>query len=125
MFLSLIIPTYFVVLCTAYSPTVEECGKTDGITASGIRAVEGETVAADDLPLGTKIEIGGKIYTVHDRFGAGHKNRVDIFMESQEDCFRFGKRYMAARIVSVPRTKKVDFTFKPFSSYYKPLGYFF
>ena len=111
--LSIAIPTYFLVLCTAYSPSFEECGKTDGITASGIRAVEGETVAADDLPLGTKVEINGEIYTVHDRFGAGHKNRIDIFKESQDDCFKFGRQFAFARIISIPE-QEVDFSFNPF-----------
>ena len=111
--LSIAIPTYFLVLCTAYSPSFEECGKTDGITASGIRAVEGETVAADDLPLGTKVEINGEIYTVHDRFGAGHKNRIDIFKESQADCFKFGRQFAFARIISIPE-QEVDFSFNPF-----------
>ena len=121
--LSMAIPTYFMVLCTAYSSSFEECGKTDGITASGIRAVEGKTVAADDLPLGTRIEINGKIYTVHDRFGAGHKNRIDIFKESQADCFKFGKQYAFAKIISTPK-KNVDFSFNPFPSSLVG-GYFF
>lgn len=121
--LSIAIPTYFLVLCTAYSPSFEECGKTDGITASGIRAVEGETVAADDLPLGTKVEINGEIYTVHDRFGAGHKNRIDIFKESQADCFKFGRQFAFARIISIPE-QEVDFSFNPFPNALA-VGYFF
>ena len=121
--LSIAIPTYFLVLCTAYSPSFEECGKTDGITASGIRAVEGETVAADDLPPGTKVEINGEIYTVHDRFGAGHKNRIDIFKESQADCFKFGRQFAFARIISIPE-QEVDFSFNPFPNALAA-GYFF
>ena len=121
--LSIAIPTYFLVLCTAYSPSFEECGKTDGITASGIRAVEGETVAADDLPLGTKVEINGEIYTVHDRFGAGHKNRIDIFKESQADCFKFGRQFAFARIISIP-DQEVDCSFNPFPNALAA-GYFF
>ena len=121
--LSIAIPTYFLVLCTAYSPSFEECGKTDGITASGIRAVEGETVAADDLPLGTKVEINGEIYTVHDRFGAGHKNRIDIFKESQADCFKFGRQFAFARIISIPE-QEVDFSFNPLPNALAA-GYFF
>ena len=121
--LSIAIPTYFLVLCTAYSPSFEECGKTDGITASGIRAVEGETVAADDLPLGTKVEINGEIYTVHDRFGAGHKNRIDIFKESQADCFKFGRQFAFARIISIPE-QEVDFSFNPFPNAFA-VEYFF
>lgn len=121
--LSTAIPTYFLVLCTAYSSSFEECGKTDGITASGIRAVEGETIAADDLPLGTKVEINGEIYTVHDRFGAGHKNRIDIFKESQADCFKFGRQFAFARIISIPE-QEVDFSFNPFPNALAA-GYFF
>ena len=81
--LSMAIPVYFLVICTAYSASFDECGKTDGITASGNKAVEGETIAADDLPLGTKVEIEGHIYTVHDRFGGGYKGRIDIYKEKR------------------------------------------
>ena len=35
------------VTVTAYTASFEECGKTDGITASGRQAIEGVTVAAD------------------------------------------------------------------------------
>ena len=107
--LSMVIPVYFLVLCTAYSASFDECGKTDGITASGIKAIEGETVAADDLPLGTKIEIEGHIYTVHDRFGGGYKGRIDIYKEKKSDCIRFGKQFKAARIVYMPEKQPFEF----------------
>ena len=58
-------------------------------------------------------EINGEIYTVHDRFGAGHKNRIDIFKESQADCFKFGRQFAFARIISMPE-QEVDFSFNPF-----------
>lgn len=108
--LSMVIPVYFLVLCTAYSASFDECGKTDGITASGIKAIEGETVAADDLPLGTKIEIEGHIYTVHDRFGGGYKGRIDIYKEKKSDCIRFGKQFKAARIVYMPEKQPFAFS---------------
>lgn len=108
--LSMAIPVYFLVLCTAYSASFDECGKTDGITASGIKAIEGETVAADDLPLGTKIEIEGHIYTVHDRFGGGYKGRIDIYKEKKSDCIRFGKQFKAARIVYMPEKQPFEFS---------------
>ena len=63
----------------------EECGKTDGITACGLPAVQGVTVAADDLPFGTRIRIDGKEYVVEDRFGGDYKNKIDIFMETKEE----------------------------------------
>ena len=108
--LSMAIPVYFLVICTAYSASFDECGKTDGITASGNKAVEGETIAADDLPLGTKVEIEGHIYTVHDRFGGGYKGRIDIYKEKKSDCIRFGKQYKAARIVYMPEKEPFEFS---------------
>ena len=108
--LSMAIPVYFLVICTAYSASFDECGKTDGITASGNKAVEGETIAADDLPLGTKVEIEGHIYTVHDRFGGGYKGRIDIYKEKKSDCIRFGKQYKAARIVYMPEERPFEFS---------------
>ena len=107
-----IIPGFFFIACTAYSASIEECGKTDGITASGVKAVEGVTVAADHLPFGTKIEIDGHVYTVHDRFGGGYTDRIDIYKESQEACYKYGRQYALARIIYMP--KKEDFDFSPF-----------
>ena len=107
-----IIPGFFFIACTAYSASIEECGKTDGITASGVKAVEGVTVAADHLPFGTKIEIDGHVYTVHDRFGGGYTDRIDIYKESQEDCYKYGRQYALARIIYMP--KEEDFDFSPF-----------
>lgn len=81
-------------VCTAYTPTVAECGKTDKITASGTYATEGRTVACDDLPLGTIIKLkNGQQYIVEDRFGAGHHNRIDIYMEDKANAIQFGKQY--------------------------------
>ena len=108
--LSMAIPVYFLVICTAYSASFDECGKTDGITASGNKAVEGKTIAADDLPLGTKVEIEGHIYTVHDRFGGGYKGRIDIYKEKKSDCIRFGKQFKAARIVYMPEERPFEFS---------------
>lgn len=107
-----IIPGFFFIACTAYSASIEECGKTDGITASGVKAVEGVTVAADHLPFGTKIEIDGHVYTVHDRFGGGYTDRIDIYKESQEACYKYGRQYALARIIYMP--KEEDFDFSPF-----------
>lgn len=116
MMFSSVFPVYFFIICTAYSPSVEECGKADGITASGVRAIEGVTVAADHLPFGTKIEIDGHIYTVHDRFGGGYTNRIDIFKESKADCYEYGRQYALARIIYKP--EEPDFNFEPFPKAY-------
>lgn len=96
-------PTLLFVICTAYTPALDECGKTDGITASGHKAVQGITVASDGLPLGTEIVIDGHTYIVQDRFGAGHgKHRMDIYMENKTDAFKFGRQ---VKIVEVKENK--------------------
>ena len=83
---------------TAYTASYEECGKTDGITASGLVATPDLTIASDHLPFGTRVEIGEQIYIVQDRLGGSHTNRIDIFMDSIEDAMKFGKQNL---IVSV------------------------
>lgn len=78
---------------TAYCPCARCCGKCDGITASGEKAVEGVTVAADTniLPFGTKIIIDGLgEYTVQDRGGAIKGNKIDIYFSSHTEALQFG-----------------------------------
>lgn len=79
---------------TAYCPCVKCCGKSNGITASGIKAVEGVTVAADTniLPFGTQLQIDGNIYTVQDRGGAIKGNRIDIYFDTHEKALQFGRQ---------------------------------
>ena len=84
---------------SAYTASVRECGKSDGITASGVKATEGRTVAADDLPFGTVVRVHGKEYVVEDRFGGGYTNRLDIFMEKEEAAWDFGRQMIDVEIV--------------------------
>lgn len=80
---------------TAYCACKKCCGKTNGITASGVKAVQGVTVAADTrvLPFGTKIIIDGHEYTVQDRGGAIKGNKIDIFFDSHQKALEFGVQY--------------------------------
>lgn len=82
-----------------YTASADECGKTDGITASGHIAQAGVTIAADDLPLGTRVLINGHEYVVQDRFGAGHINRIDIYCESKEEALRNGRQFLEVEIL--------------------------
>lgn len=86
---------------TYYTASYMECGKTDGITASGVPATEGRTVAADHLPFGTVVEIDGVQYVVEDRFGAGHTNKIDVYVESKEKALKLGKRKVEVKIYEV------------------------
>lgn len=64
----------------------------DCTTASGAKAVEGVTVAADTsiLPFGTEIRLNGVTYTVQDTGGAIRGNRLDLYFDSHEDALAFG-----------------------------------
>ena len=79
---------------TAYCPCYQCCGKTNGITASGVKATAGRTVAVDkSIPFGTKLIINGHEYVAEDRGGSINGNKIDIFMESHAECLNFGVQY--------------------------------
>ena len=85
---------------TAYCSCSKCCGKTTGITASGTRATAGRTVAASSkFAFGTKLNIGGNIYTVEDRGGAIKGNRIDIFVNSHSAALQWGVRYLPVSVV--------------------------
>lgn len=92
-------PVKYIANVSWYTAADDECGKADGITASGEMAVAGVTVAADDLPLGTVVRINGHDYIVQDRFGGGHTNRIDIYCDSKEEAFNNGRQYLEVEIV--------------------------
>ena len=63
-------------------------------TASGTRPKWG-TVAANHLPLWTRIKIEGfgeKIFTVEDRHSRRHKKLIDIWFPSRKQAINFGVR---------------------------------
>ena len=77
---------------TAYCACPKCCGVwSGGATASGLMPVEDRTVAMGGVDFGTKLIIGGQIYTVEDRGTPyGH---VDIFMNNHQDAIMFGLQY--------------------------------
>jgi 3D (Asp-Asp-Asp) domain-containing protein len=87
---------------TAYCACVQCCGKTDGITASGVKAVEGVTVATDkSIPFGTKIYIDGVgERIVQDRGGAIKGNRIDLYFESHQEALNFGRQTKRVTILN-------------------------
>lgn len=83
--------------CTAY------CDK--GITASGEYVRDG--ICAVDringvlVPFGAKVILpNGRVLVVKDRFGAGHNNHLDIWMPSEDECWKFGRRLLRCKIVT-------------------------
>ena len=86
---------------TAYCPCSKCCGKTNGRTASGTKATAGRTVAASSkFAFGTKLNIGGHVYTVEDRGGAINGNKIDIFVNSHAEALQWGVRYLSVSVVN-------------------------
>ena len=86
---------------TAYCPCAKCCGKTNGRTASGTKATAGRTVAASSkFSFGTKLNIGGHVYTVEDRGGAINGNKIDIFVNSHAEALAWGVRYLNVNVVN-------------------------
>ena len=96
----------FSINASAYTAAADECGKSDGITASGIPVQEGRTLACPSrFPFGTTIFIEGMgLYVCEDRGGAIKGNRFDIYMKTKREAFAFGRRSLIAWVV--PSYKK-------------------
>ena len=85
---------------TAYCPCEKCCGAhANGYTATGEKAIQGVTIAADPdvLPMGTKIELDGHTYTVQDTGGAIAGYRLDLYFDSHEDALQWGVRKKIVR----------------------------
>ena len=72
------------------------------LTATGVRAKEGRTIAVDPnvISYGTKVLINGKEYVAEDCGGAIKGNRIDIFIDSHEQARKAGVDYFDVYIVS-------------------------
>ena len=92
----------FTVNASAYTAAADECGKSDGITASGVKVKEERTLACpSNFPFGTKIKIDGMgTYVCEDRGGAIKNNHVDIYMETKKEAFAFGRRNLEAEVIN-------------------------
>lgn len=74
---------------SAYCPCEKCCLKSDGITASGVKASPNRTVAVDGIPFGTRLLIDGNEYIVEDRVGSG-KRLIDVFFNTHEEALNSG-----------------------------------
>jgi len=91
----------FTINASAYTAAADECGKSDGITASGLKVREKETIACPpQFPFGVKLSIEGMgTYICEDRGGAIKGNHVDIYVETKKQAFAFGRKNLLAEVV--------------------------
>lgn len=85
---------------TAYCACQKCCGKSPddpryGITATGTRATQGRTIAADPkvLPYGTVVVINGHEYVVEDCGGAIDGKEIDMYFDSHQEAREWGNQY--------------------------------
>ena len=78
--------TYYI---TGYDICYSCCGKIDGITASGVKATVGRTIAApSNLSFGTKLYIDGiGERVVEDRGGSISGQRLDLLCNNHSECY--------------------------------------
>ena len=96
------------VTVTHYDCCVQCCGKDDGITASGVRATPGVTVAVDPavIPLGSDVLVDygdGEIhyYRADDVGGAVKGSHIDLCVATHEEALQMGRRTATVYWVAV------------------------
>lgn len=73
---------------TGYTPGCEHCcGNTNGITASGTKALPGRTIAAKGLNFGDVVYIKGYGYYVVEDRGGFSEGTIDMAAPSHEACY--------------------------------------
>lgn len=93
------------VWASAYSSTEAQTDSDPFTTAWGTQVRPG-IIAANFLPLGTKVLINGQEYTVEDRLNRRYDNEfmIDVWMGSTAEALQFGIRLVTFEIVSLPNS---------------------
>ena len=82
--------------CSAYCHTGNP-------TASGVMPQVGhcavDKINGVTVPFGSKVHLpDGRVLTVTDRFGDGRSNCLDIFMQTESECWQFGRQFLKCRV---------------------------
>jgi 3D (Asp-Asp-Asp) domain-containing protein len=91
----------FIVNASAYTAAADECGNSKGITSSGLKVQADRTIACpQQFPFGAKIAIDGMgTYVCEDRGGAIKGNHIDIYMQTKQEAFAFGRQSLTAHVI--------------------------
>lgn len=82
--------------CSAYTHSMNP-------TASGVMPKVGmcvcDRINGQWIPFGTVIKTeDGRTLVVTDRFGDGRNNCLDIFMQTEDECWQFGRRNLVCEV---------------------------
>ena len=77
--------------------------ETGNPTASGVMPQVGhcavDKINGVTVPFGSKVHLpDGRVLTVTDRFGDGRSNCLDIFMQTESECWQFGRRNIVCEV---------------------------
>lgn len=83
--------------CSAYTHSMNP-------TASGVMPKVGmcacDKINGQWIPFGTVIKTeDGRTLVVTDRFGDGRNNCLDIFMQTEDECWNFGRRNLVCEVI--------------------------
>ena len=79
--------------CSAYCHTGNP-------TASGVWPAVG-MAAADHLPFGSRVYLpDGTVVVIRDRFGGGYSDRLDLFMATEDESWKFGRKILRCKVVT-------------------------
>ena len=94
---------FFNVLAIIVTLSASAYCHTGNPTASGVMPQVGhcacDKINGEWVRFGTRITLpDGRVLTVTDRFGDGRNNALDIFMQSENECWQFGRRNLLCKI---------------------------
>lgn len=72
-------------------------------TASGVMPAVGhcavDKINGVTVPFGSRVHLpDGRVLTVTDRFGDGRNNALDIFLDTESECWKWGRQWIRCRI---------------------------
>lgn len=93
---------------TGYTPGCAHCcGNSNGITASGVPAVCGRTIAAKGIEFGKTLYIEGYGYYVVEDRGGFQSNVIDMAAPSHEACYAITNR-TGVKVYIVPDSNNIN-----------------
>lgn len=90
---------YLILLAVFYQTmNVSAYCHTGNRTASGVWPQVG-MAAADHLPFGAKVTLpDGTVVVIRDRMGGSYTDKLDLFKETEDECWKFGRRILRCKI---------------------------
>ena len=90
---------YLILLAVFYQTlNVSAYCHTGNRTASGVWPQVG-MAAADHLPFGTRVTLpDGTVVVIRDRMGGNYTDKLDLFKETEDECWKWGRKRLRCKI---------------------------